>query len=282
MSMAGFYYDPNDYEPTYQTNYYPALNRDSYRRGRDFDMSRSMRSQSHQSHGSSKDSVASDTEFVAYKDDGQPVVSGYDYGPYTYASQPQSMPLPSSNQSLQVARPSDTGAYASGSGTATASRGTPNQDYDDTIQVHPHQPSSVTPARTPSAWSHQYTPVDNSSVQEYRHSRYATANNASDTYFLYDTKEAEADDYMHTISPHEAIRESRSCTFSWRGLLNVFALVIIILALLAMFCAYPIISQVYKAAMDKNGAYGLGGTNSSGQVPGKYYQTNSIYLSLIR
>jgi hypothetical protein len=95
-----------------------------------------------------------------------------------------------------------------------------------------------------------------------------TANNVQDTYFLYDTKDSEGDDYMHNPSPHDATKERRSCSWSWRGLLNILGLLAITLTLVAMFAVYPVIQQVLKLTGGVNG-WGLGGTNSSGQVPGE-------------
>ena len=89
---------------------------------------------------------------------------------------------------------------------------------------------------------------------------YYTANNASEAHFLYDTKDPERDDYMHNPGPHDDIADNRTCTLlSLRGVLNVAALVIIMLAMVGMFGAYPIITQIQQLRPGNQGAWNLGG-----------------------
>ena len=243
-------YDPDNYQPAYHAGF-PGGER------RTTAMSRS-RSQSTRSHRSSIDSTSSNSDFLAHRDDGRPIVTGFDYGPYSYLAQPQAMERQRTYDTQQYASSSMGHASGSGSGRANLLQA-PSGAGPISSSFRPPSISSQATYQNPG----EGFPVGGN----YPHGLYATANNFSDTYFLYDTKEAESDDYMHTITPHDAIMERRSCTFSWRGLLNVFALVVIILVLLAMFAAYPIVSQIYQAAMQRNGAWGLGGTNSTGQVP---------------
>ncbi|KAK9899858.1 glycoside hydrolase family 16 protein [Cystobasidium minutum MCA 4210] len=142
---------------------------------------------------------------------------------------------------------------ASTSTTTLASFGTPQSHY-------PYQPRSGTHTRQPSTVGHD-------SIKVISQPNY-TANHASETHFLYDAKDPEADDFMHNPGQHDAIVERRSCSLiSIRGLLNVVALVTIMLALIGLFAAYPIIQEIYSRRLSYMGGFGLGGTNSSGQVP---------------
>jgi beta-glucanase (GH16 family) len=53
---------------------------------------------------------------------------------------------------------------------------------------------------------------------------------------------------------------------SARGFVNVFTLIILISGLLTLFAGYPLISHFTKKPTSKVGAFGLGGTNGTGQV----------------
>lgn len=66
---------------------------------------------------------------------------------------------------------------------------------------------------------------------------------------------------------HDWNKESRSHAISWRGFANVLTLVILIVGLVTLFAGYPIISHYEKKDPSTKGAYNLGGTNGSGQVP---------------
>lgn len=118
------------------------------------------------------------------------------------------------------------------------------------------------PYYTPSVGGHSVSSVD--LIRQ----PYYNANTAMESHFLYDTKDAEQDDYMHNPTPHDDIADKRTCTIlSMRGFLNALALLLIMLALIGMFGAYPIIDQITKLSNNYHGAWNLGGTNSSGQVP---------------
>ena len=125
--------------------------------------------------------------------------------------------------------------------------------------------------RTPQTGKEYYTPsvgTHSANSADIINQPYYTANTAMESHFLYDTKEAEPDDYMHNPGPHDDIADKRTCTIlSMRGFLNVLALIVIMLALIGMFGAYPIIDQITKLSGNYHGAWNLGGTNSSGQVP---------------
>lgn len=69
---------------------------------------------------------------------------------------------------------------------------------------------------------------------------------------------------------HEGDDEKHTVKFifcSARGFVNVFVLAILIAGLLALFAGYPIISHFAKRVETTQGAFGLGGTNGTGQVP---------------
>ena len=96
-----------------------------------------------------------------------------------------------------------------------------------------------------------------------------TANHASETHFLYDPKNPEQDDFMHNPSQHDAIMEKRTCTMmSIRGFCNVATLVLIILALVGMFGAYPVILEIYtRRGGPLASAFGPGGESTPPRLP---------------
>jgi hypothetical protein len=81
---------------------------------------------------------------------------------------------------------------------------------------------------------------------------------------VFTARDAELDDKLHNPSPHD----SASWTaFSLRGCLNMGALVIMVVGLVTLFAGYPILQYFNKKTLSNFGAYGVGGTNSTGQVP---------------
>lgn len=52
-----------------------------------------------------------------------------------------------------------------------------------------------------------------------------------------------------------------------RGLSNSGCLVLLLACLVTLFVGYPLISHFTQATLSTNGAYNLGGINSTGQVP---------------
>jgi len=78
-----------------------------------------------------------------------------------------------------------------------------------------------------------------------------------------DVREQELDDDLH--DPKGADRHSRR--ISWRGFLNVLTLMILMLGLLMLFAGYPILHELYKIRDSNRGAFNVGGTNGTGQVP---------------
>ncbi|KAL7424322.1 hypothetical protein Q5752_000004 [Cryptotrichosporon argae] len=80
--------------------------------------------------------------------------------------------------------------------------------------------------------------------------------------------EPEADDFLHNPDPKRDRKNDRGGTiFTLRGLTNIGCLVVMILCLIALFAGYPIITYYTENTLSSNGAYNLGGINSSGQVP---------------
>lgn len=55
--------------------------------------------------------------------------------------------------------------------------------------------------------------------------------------------------------------------FTLRGLVNIGCLFILVLGVLTLFAGYPIISHYTDNRLSTNGAYNIGGINSTGQVP---------------
>ncbi|CAD6888887.1 unnamed protein product [Tilletia caries] len=80
------------------------------------------------------------------------------------------------------------------------------------------------------------------------------------------TTEAETDDWLHDASD----ADKRSHKISCGGLLNILTLCFIACGLLGLFAGYPIIAH-FEAVAEKErstaGAFNLGGTNGTGQVP---------------
>ncbi|KAK4703593.1 beta-glucan synthesis-associated protein KRE6, partial [Phenoliferia sp. Uapishka_3] len=88
---------------------------------------------------------------------------------------------------------------------------------------------------------------------------------------------SEADDKLHDMGPpgkrvgysaYVMEGSGRSGTIlTTRGLLNLGGISILAGALLMLFGGYPVLSYFQRKSMSTYGASGLGGTNSSGQVP---------------
>ncbi|ODN74370.1 hypothetical protein L202_06781 [Cryptococcus amylolentus CBS 6039] len=77
----------------------------------------------------------------------------------------------------------------------------------------------------------------------------------------------EDDDWMHNEDPAYDKRHNRFNAFSTRGIANVGCLFLGVLALLTLFAGYPIITYYTSKQQSTNGAYNLGGINSTGQIP---------------
>lgn len=78
----------------------------------------------------------------------------------------------------------------------------------------------------------------------------------------------EADDYLHNPDPKRDRKQEHGGTiFTTRGLVNIGCLFILVLGVLTLFAGYPIISFYTQNSLKSNGAYNLGGINSTGQVP---------------
>ncbi|KAH8826669.1 glycoside hydrolase family 16 protein [Flagelloscypha sp. PMI_526] len=73
----------------------------------------------------------------------------------------------------------------------------------------------------------------------------------------------EPDDALHDPRQHRLYADN---FFSARGFLNVGCLLLLLLAILALFVGYPVITAV-QHFNNNLGAYNLGGTNASGQIP---------------
>lgn len=83
--------------------------------------------------------------------------------------------------------------------------------------------------------------------------------------YIWDTKDL--DDTLHNIDPvRDAQLDRRLSIFSARGWLNIGTIIIVIVALVTLFAAYPIIN-FYLQHKPPFGGFNLGGINSSGQVP---------------
>jgi hypothetical protein len=79
---------------------------------------------------------------------------------------------------------------------------------------------------------------------------------------MVDMRGPEPDDFLH--DPKGA--DSHSHAMSLRGVLNVITLMILVAGLLMLFAGYPVLYHFLHSDSSTKGAYGLGGTNGTGQV----------------
>ncbi|KAL1946515.1 hypothetical protein VTO73DRAFT_14619 [Trametes versicolor] len=81
----------------------------------------------------------------------------------------------------------------------------------------------------------------------------------------------EEDDYLHTPEPAPTHKgkwiEHDGHVFSWRGVTNLGALMILIIGILTLFAGYPMITALTSKPLSNLGAFNIGGVNASGQVP---------------
>ncbi|KIR25912.1 glucosidase [Cryptococcus deuterogattii 99/473] len=77
----------------------------------------------------------------------------------------------------------------------------------------------------------------------------------------------EDDDWMHNPDSNKDLNYDRGTIFTARGFLNVGCLFMLILCLVTLFAGYPIITHLTETPIKTNGAYNMGGINSTGQVP---------------
>ncbi|THG96277.1 hypothetical protein EW026_g5526, partial [Hermanssonia centrifuga] len=78
----------------------------------------------------------------------------------------------------------------------------------------------------------------------------------------------EEDDAIHEPDPamrHRIERDGH--VFSWRGLTNLGTLVMFTVGIIVLFAGYPIITHFTRHEPSTFGAFNIGGTNASGQVP---------------
>lgn len=78
----------------------------------------------------------------------------------------------------------------------------------------------------------------------------------------------EPDDFIHNPDPRRDRKNDRGGTvFTQRGIANLGCLIFLTVGLVALFGGYPVITYILNHPMGTLGAYNLGGTNGSGQVP---------------
>ncbi|KAK1925290.1 beta-glucan synthesis-associated protein-domain-containing protein [Papiliotrema laurentii] len=83
----------------------------------------------------------------------------------------------------------------------------------------------------------------------------------------FDHNNPEADDFLHNPDPKRDRKADRGTIFTWRGLMNIGCLLVLVLCILTLFAGYPIITFYTQHHLTTNGAYNLGGINATGQVP---------------
>lgn len=106
-----------------------------------------------------------------------------------------------------------------------------------------------------------------------------SANAAVESHFLYDSKHPEDDDYMHDPAVERPGHNGWLYMVGPLEIANVFTVALISIAVLGMFCAYPVVTEIRQHIMNGGGFFGLGGTNSSGQVPGEIKTIAKCYIS---
>ncbi|KAI0353021.1 beta-glucan synthesis-associated [Trametes cingulata] len=79
----------------------------------------------------------------------------------------------------------------------------------------------------------------------------------------------EEDDELHAPepAPPRGRIEHDGHVFSWRGVTNLGALVVLIAGILTLFAGYPMITAITEKPFSTLGGFNLGGVNASGQVP---------------
>ncbi|KIO31234.1 glycoside hydrolase family 16 protein [Tulasnella calospora MUT 4182] len=78
----------------------------------------------------------------------------------------------------------------------------------------------------------------------------------------------EPDDFIHNPDPRRDRKNDRGGTiFTQRGVANLGCLIFLTVGLVALFAGYPVVTYILNHPMTTLGAYNLGGTNGSGQVP---------------
>ncbi|KAF8609468.1 glycoside hydrolase family 16 protein [Ceratobasidium sp. AG-I] len=99
-------------------------------------------------------------------------------------------------------------------------------------------------------------------------SKYSLAADPSTWGTNLDAKVPEGDDYLHNPDPRrDRQNDMSSSMFTSRGIANLGCLAILALAFVGLFFVYPVVDGVLQHKMSTLGAYNLGGTNASGQVP---------------
>jgi hypothetical protein len=85
---------------------------------------------------------------------------------------------------------------------------------------------------------------------------------------LYSAMGPEDDDDLHNPSVRQSYKTGFfGSLFTLRGFSNVGCLILITIILVVLFMGYPIITEYTERHQTTNGAFGLGGTNATGQVP---------------
>ncbi|WRT67581.1 uncharacterized protein IL334_004553 [Kwoniella shivajii] len=77
----------------------------------------------------------------------------------------------------------------------------------------------------------------------------------------------EADDWLHNPDPKRDGRHQRGSPFTARGCINIGCLSLLAIGIVALFAGYPIVDYYTGVQVKRNGAFNLGGINSTGQVP---------------
>jgi beta-glucanase (GH16 family) len=81
-------------------------------------------------------------------------------------------------------------------------------------------------------------------------------------------RHAEPDDWLHNPDPRrDRLNDKGGNIFTYRGLTNLGCLILLATCTVGLFAGYPLASWFTRHKLSSFGAFNLGGTNASGQVP---------------
>lgn len=180
---------------------------------------------------------------------------GGGYGPYSFEG------AGSSSSLNRPARDSSLGGSSSTSSLAgpSANRYTPRQSSQPNPFANP--PSQI-PSSASSSSSHRLTTNPHAAAAAAAATPLTGITRAAP---VFTARDALLDDKLHNPSPNDD--RVTFHLFSARGILNMGMILILVAGLVTLFAGWPIIQWVTSKTADTYGAYGIGGINSTGQVP---------------
>ncbi|KAL0579721.1 hypothetical protein V5O48_002285 [Marasmius crinis-equi] len=143
------------------------------------------------------------------------------------------------------------------------------------FDIHPTQGGPISPAVTSRYARGRSTPSTSTSLEnDSRYTVVSARNSATshpgritDKFSLSPDPKAWGVDLDDRELEHDHDHYERGGLFNARALSNVGCLVLLIVAILALFAGYPIYTYLNTKVMSSRGGFNLGGINASGQVP---------------